>query len=52
MWRKLLRQDNEEKEFGVLVSETLSHAVRLELYPKARIELFVTVLENDGGGIK
>jgi hypothetical protein len=36
----------------VLVSETLSHAVRLELYPKARIELFVTVLENDGGGIK
>ena len=33
-----------------MLCDTLSHAVRLELYPKSRIELFVTVLENDGAG--
>ncbi len=50
--RRGYTQDAEEKENSLLLCETFSHAVRLELYPKSRIELFVTVLENDGAGTR
>lgn len=48
--RRAYQQDDEEKELSGMVAETLSHALRLELYPKARIELFINVLEDDGSG--
>jgi len=43
-------QDDQEKELGCIIGQTLAHAVRLEKYPKSRLDLFVTVLEDAGDG--
>eukprot|EP00048_Salpingoeca_helianthica_P024893 m.36212 g.36212 ORF g.36212 m.36212 type:complete len:275 (-) comp9648_c0_seq1:28-852(-) len=42
-------QDGEEKELAELIEQALSAAVRLDRYPKSSIDVFVTVLEDDGG---
>ncbi|RUS24603.1 ribosomal protein S5 domain 2-type protein [Jimgerdemannia flammicorona] len=42
------QRDSQEKEYSQILSEALAPAVRLELFPKAMIDVFVTVLENDG----
>ncbi len=35
---------------ATLLEQALGAAVRLEKYPKSSIDVFVTVLEDDGGG--
>jgi len=44
------QRDAEEIELGLLLKECLESTVRMNLYPKSRIDVFVTVLE-DGGGV-
>ncbi|KAI8076460.1 ribosomal protein S5 domain 2-type protein [Gilbertella persicaria] len=41
-------KDAEEKEFSQILVESLTPAVRVELLPKSAIDIYVTVLENDG----
>jgi exosome complex component MTR3 len=38
----------EETELSEAVAQALSTSVRLEQYPKSLIDLYVTVLEDDG----
>merc|ERR1712107_303475 len=40
--------DAEEDELGIILGEALSSTVCLHRYPKSCIEVFVTVLEDDG----
>lgn len=47
--RRSYVQDDEEREFGAAVEQALQAAVVLERYPKASIDVYVTVLEDDGG---
>jgi exosome complex component MTR3 len=41
--------DAEEIELSLLLKECLESTVRMNLYPKSCIDVFVTVLEDDGG---
>ena len=43
------QMDREEEELGLVVGEALSSTVCLHSYPKACIEVFLTVLQDDGG---
>lgn len=47
--RRGYMQDGEEREMAGLLEQALAAAVRLERYPKSSIDVFVTVLEDDGG---
>lgn len=38
----------QEREFSLILQQAFSPAVRLNLYPKSTIDIYVTVLENDG----
>jgi len=49
--RRRHQQDSEEREFSALIREALESAVILDKYPKSRIEVFVTVLEDDGSAL-
>lgn len=40
--------DSEEKEIAIALKEALEATVCMHLYPKSQIDVFVTVLENDG----
>merc|ERR1719436_2407467 len=42
------RDDSEEKEMAIALKEALEATVCMHLYPKSQIDVFVTVLENDG----
>ena len=44
----LTLQDSQEREFSLLLDQSLSPAVRLELYPKSTVDIYITVLETDG----
>ena len=44
-----MKADAEELELGLLVKECLETSVRMNLYPKSCIDVFVTVLEDGGG---
>jgi len=44
------QKDSEEIELGLLLKECLECTVRMNLYPKSCIDVFVTILE-DGGGV-
>lgn len=46
--RRQHQQDNEEKDLSAMLEEALEPAVCLEKFPKARMDVFVTVLEDDG----
>jgi exosome complex component MTR3 len=46
--RRSHQQDENEKEASVIVKEALEPAVRLDKFPKARIDVFLMVLEDDG----
>ncbi|KAJ9075328.1 3'-5'-exoribonuclease [Entomophthora muscae] len=46
--RKGWLKDNKEKEMSSMLEQALAPAIRLESYPKAAIEVFVTVIENGG----
>ncbi len=43
-------QDNEERDLSRSLGEILAATIRLEQYPKLTVELFATVLEDDGAG--
>ena len=47
--RRGQQADREEQELGVVIAEALSSTVCLHKYPKSAIEVFVTVIEDDGG---
>lgn len=40
---------DEERELGAALARTMAAVVRLEMYPKTRIEVSAFVLEDDGG---
>jgi len=44
-------QDSEEKEFSSFVVQALEPAVCLEKFPKAQVDIYITVLENDGSAL-
>ena len=46
--RKGYLQDDEEKEYSVILEESLSSCLCLEKYPKSRFDCFIQVLEDDG----
>lgn len=41
-------QDAEDRSVSVLIQQSLLPAVRLELFPKSTIDVFLFVIENDG----
>jgi len=45
------QQDSEERELGEVVREALEPAVMLGKFPKARLDIFLTVLEDDGSAL-
>ena len=47
--RRGQQADREEQELGMVLGEALSSTVCLHRYPKSAIEVFVTVIEDDGG---
>lgn len=42
------RDESEEKELAITLKEALEATVCMHLYPKSQIDVFVTVLQNDG----
>lgn len=44
-------QDNQERDLSVQMLESLEPAVCLHKYPKAQINIFVTVLQHDGSAL-
>jgi exosome complex component MTR3 len=50
--RKKYLQDKEEKDFSTLIQQSLEGSVILERYPKSVIDIYILVLESDGGNPK
>ncbi|KAF9920436.1 hypothetical protein FBU30_009755 [Linnemannia zychae] len=46
--RRGTMRDAQEKELSQILSQGLTPAVRLELFPKSNVDIFITVLESDG----
>jgi exosome complex component MTR3 len=45
----LLRlQDAEDRSVAISIHQALESSVRLELFPKSTIDIFITIIENDG----
>ncbi|XP_076472999.1 exosome complex component MTR3-like [Babylonia areolata] len=42
-------QDGQEKDLSAQLLEAVEPAVRLDTFPKSQVDIYVTVLENDGG---
>jgi len=49
--RRHHQQDAQEKDLSVIIQQALEPAVRLEKFPKSRMDVFVTVLQDDGGAL-
>eukprot|EP00088_Acartia_fossae_P029305 TRINITY_DN30164_c0_g1_i1.p1 TRINITY_DN30164_c0_g1~~TRINITY_DN30164_c0_g1_i1.p1 ORF type:complete len:267 (-),score=26.89 TRINITY_DN30164_c0_g1_i1:104-904(-) len=49
--RRSHQADAEELELGLLLKECLESTIRMNLYPKSCIDVFVTVLEDGGGAL-
>lgn len=49
--RRQHQQDSEEKDYSVQLLEALEPAVLLHKFPKAQVNIYVTVLQNDGSAI-
>ena len=45
----MLYQSEAEREKSLLLEQTLSGAILLERYPKSVIDIYIIVLEDDGG---
>jgi len=43
-------RDAEDRSIAVLIHQSLTSSVRLELFPKSTIDVFLTIIENDGIG--
>jgi len=41
-------QDVEDRPIGQLVYQSLLPAIQLHLFPKSTIDVFITIIENDG----
>lgn len=41
-------RDAEDRSIAVLIHQSLISSIRLELFPKSTIEVFLTIVENDG----
>lgn len=41
-------QDAEDRSIAVLIHQSLLPSIRLELFPKSTIDVFLTIIENDG----
>lgn len=50
--RKGFVQDAQEKEYSNILEQALEQSVRLDLFPKAVVDIFVVVLENDGSALE
>ncbi|KAI0665180.1 mRNA transport regulator 3 [Cubamyces menziesii] len=46
--RRVPIRDAEDRSVAVQIQQALTSAVRLELLPKSTIDIFVTIIENDG----
>jgi len=46
--RRQTYRDAQEKELSQLVFEALAPSIRLDLLPKSTIDIYISVLENDG----
>lgn len=49
--RRQYQQDSEEKDYSVQLLEALEPAVLLHKFPKAQVNIYVTVLQNDGSAL-
>ncbi|KAI8764623.1 exosome complex component MTR3 [Biomphalaria glabrata] len=49
--RRQHQQDNQEKDLSVQMLEALEPAVCLHKYPKSQINIYATVLQNDGSAL-
>ncbi|KAJ2332264.1 3'-5'-exoribonuclease [Coemansia sp. RSA 2673] len=47
-WRLSHIKSSDEKEIALMLEHAIGPAIRLEAYPKASIDAFVTVIESDG----
>lgn len=41
-------RDAEDRSIAVLIHQSLVSSIRLELFPKSTIDVFLTIIENDG----
>ncbi|EIN07338.1 ribosomal protein S5 domain 2-like protein [Punctularia strigosozonata HHB-11173 SS5] len=46
--RRVPNRDAEDRPIAMLIQRSLNAAVRLELFPKSTIDIFITIIENDG----
>jgi exosome complex component MTR3 len=49
--RRQHQQDTEEKDFSAILQQALEPAILLEKFPKARMDVYVTVLQDDGSAL-
>lgn len=49
--RRQHQQDAEEKEMSLIVQQAMESAVILSKFPKTRVDIFITILEDDGGAL-
>ncbi|KAJ2740072.1 3'-5'-exoribonuclease [Coemansia sp. BCRC 34301] len=47
-WKRSHIKTSDEKEIALMLEQSVAPAIRLEAYPKASIDAFVTVIESDG----
>jgi exosome complex component RRP41 len=49
--RRRVRGDRRSQELGNTIAETMAAAIDTSLYPKSRIDIYVNVLQADGGNV-
>ncbi|XP_033640529.1 exosome complex component MTR3-like [Asterias rubens] len=49
--RRQHQKDNEEKQLGLVIQQALQPAICLHKFPKSQLDIFVTVLQNDGSAL-
>ncbi|KAG8885364.1 hypothetical protein FRB97_001439 [Tulasnella sp. 331] len=46
--RRVPNKDSEDRSVSILIQQALTASLRLELFPKSIIDVYINVLENDG----
>ncbi|KAG2349845.1 ribosomal protein S5 domain 2-like protein [Suillus weaverae] len=46
--RRAPMRDAEDRSIGVSIHQAIVSSIRLELFPKSTIDIFITIIENDG----
>ncbi|KAG1905594.1 3' exoribonuclease family, domain 1-domain-containing protein [Suillus fuscotomentosus] len=46
--RRAPMRDAEDRSIGVSIHQAIVSSIRLELFPKSTIDVFITIIENDG----